>query len=184
MNMKRFCKQGASDNMSRRAFTLIEVIVTVSILGILAAIILPMFLGSSVQAKEAAAQDVLRIMRSQIELYRFEHRGLVPGDVINLLGNKVPATLQVLEKQFKETTDVNGQPISATSSIKKYGPYFQKLPVNPFNNLSTINYVVKPTAFSAAANGTSSGWLYMRDTAEFRLNWTGTDSQGKNYIDY
>jgi general secretion pathway protein G len=167
--------------MNKKAFTLVEVIVVVSILGILAAIVLPMFLGSSVQAKEAAVLDALRMMRSQIELYRFEHKGLVPGYI-----NLAPQSVATLTNQLIGTSSITGMArVSRTPAAPYvYGPYIQKLPVNPFNNLSTITYVISAQAFSAAANGTSSGWLYKRETAEFKLNWSGTDSRGKAYTDY
>jgi prepilin-type N-terminal cleavage/methylation domain-containing protein len=169
--------------MKKKAFTLIEVIVAVSILGILAAIVLPMFLGSSVQTKEAAARDALHMMRSQIELYRFEHKGVVPGYI-----NGFPATITVLTKQFTMTTSITGTLNPSTTptiptSTYLYGPYVQKLPVNPFNNLSTIKIVPSATAFPAAADKTT-GWLYKKETAEFKLNWTGTDATGKAYTDY
>ena len=64
------------------------------------------------------------------------------------------------------------------------GPYLKKLPINPFNKLSTIIYVANGTEFSAVADGTSSGWLYKKETAEFKINWTGTDSDGTSFIDY
>ena len=40
-----------------------------------------------------------------------------------------------------------------------------------------------PANFAAEADR-STGWLFKRETCEFRLNWTGTDSQGINYLDY
>jgi general secretion pathway protein G len=177
---ERLTAWGMSDNMKKKAFTLIEVIVAVSILGILAAIVLPIFLGRSVQAKEAAARDALRIMRSQIELYRFEHKGLVPGYV-----NSSQAPSPTLINQFVGTSMITGMASASRTPAGAYvyGPYLQKLPVNPFNNLSTIKYVASATAFSAAADKTT-GWLYKKETAEFKLNWTGTDSEGKSYINY
>jgi prepilin-type N-terminal cleavage/methylation domain-containing protein len=168
--------------MNRKAFTLIELMIVVSILGILAAIVLPILENSSQQAKEAAAGDVLRIMRSQIELYRFQHQGLVPGYM-----NGLQATTTVLTNQFIGTSSITGMtpPILSRTPVAPYvyGPYLEKLPTNPLNNLSTIKYVPSATAFSAAADKTT-GWLYKKETAEFKLNWTGTDSQGKSYIDY
>ncbi|MFH1717122.1 MAG: hypothetical protein ABIF19_07210, partial [Planctomycetota bacterium] len=65
-----------------------------------------------------------------------------------------------------------------------YGPYLKKIPENPFNKLSTIAYVAEATAFSAAADGTSSGWLYKKETGEMAINWTGTDSGGVAYYNY
>ena len=53
-----------------------------------------------------------------------------------------------------------------------------------FNKLSTITYVADGTAFSAVVDGTSGGWLYKKETAEFKINWTGNDSEGVAFIDY
>jgi hypothetical protein len=94
--------------------------------------------------------------------------------------------VNVLALQFVGTSAVNGAASSGTvpSAPFLYGPYVKKIPKNPFNNLSTITYVDQATAFSAAVNGTSSGWLYKKETGEFVINWTGTDRAGVAYYDY
>ena len=171
--------------MTKKAFTLIEVLITVAILGIVVAIVMPLF-GNHIQhSKEASAQDALRIVRSQIELYTFEHKGLPPGYFINPLGIKSQATLTMLNNQFIGTSTLDGNAVSSRSpsGLYIYGPYLQKLPVNPFSDRSSIKYVPLATLFSTAADKTT-GWLYKKETGEFRLNWTGTDSEGKNYLDY
>ena len=60
----------------------------------------------------------------------------------------------------------------------------KKIPENPFNGLNTIAYVAEATAFSTVADGSSSGWLYKKETGEVVLNWTGTDKKGVAYYDY
>lgn len=177
--------QNTSDNMRNKGFTLVEIIVVIAILGILAAIVLPMVGNHVSQGKEASARKALEIVRSQISLYQFEHGGLVPGYFINPMGNKSQATITMLTNQFVGTSTLDGNAVATRTpaGLYRYGPYMEKFPVNPFNNLSTIKYVPSATTFSAVATKTT-GWLYKKETAEFKLNWTGTDSEGKKYLDY
>lgn len=167
--------------MRKKGFTLIEVILVVTILGILAALVLPTFSDHATAARESAAKSNLMTIRSQIELYRLQHNGIPPGYV-----NGTDAGLDVLALQFVGTTAVDGVASPSTIPLSPfiYGPYLKKIPKNSFNNLSTIAYVAQATAFSAAVDGTSSGWLYKKETGEFVINWTGTDSQGVAYYNY
>jgi prepilin-type N-terminal cleavage/methylation domain-containing protein len=167
--------------MKKKAFTLVELIIVVTILGILASLVIPTFQGHVVQAKEAAAKDNLKVIRTQIEVYKMQHNGVPPGYIS---GSGAPSALLAL--QFTATTTDDGAVSTSTIPAGAYvnGPYIKKIPENPFNKLSTINYVTDGTAFSTAADGTSSGWLYKKETAEFKINWNGNDSQGNAYIDY
>lgn len=54
--------------MSKRGFSLAELLINVAILGILAAVVVPQFQAHSAQAKVAVGKDSLRILRSAIEL--------------------------------------------------------------------------------------------------------------------
>lgn len=167
--------------MKEKAFTLVEVILVVTILGILAALVMPTFQGHIVKARESAAKDNLRVMRNQIELYKLQHKGVPPGYV-----NGAPLPESLLQLQFIMTTDEAG--VASLSTVPSdpyiYGPYLKKLPENSYNKLSNITYVAEATAFSAAVDGTSSGWLYKKETGEIRINWTGTDSEGTAFYDY
>jgi general secretion pathway protein G len=167
--------------MRNKGFTLIEVILVVTILGILAALVLPTFSDHATSAKESAAKSNLMTIRSQIELYKLQHNGVPPGYAAGS-----PVAVDIMQLQLTGTTTVDGaaSPSTVPAGPFIYGPYVKKIPKNPFNNLSTIAYVAQATAFSAAVNGTSSGWLYKKETGEFGINWTGTDSEGIAYYSY
>ena len=53
--------------LARRAFTLVEVLIVVAILGILAAIVMPEVQGYTEKAKESAAKENLRQIRSVLQ---------------------------------------------------------------------------------------------------------------------
>jgi prepilin-type N-terminal cleavage/methylation domain-containing protein len=63
----------------KRAFTLIEILIVVVILGILAAIVIPQFTDASQDAAESAAKSTLQTARSQVELYKFKENA-IPAD--------------------------------------------------------------------------------------------------------
>jgi len=67
---------------TKRAFTLIEILIVVVILGILAAIVIPQFTDASQEAMLSSVKSQLQTLRSQIELYRVKHGGQV-SDLIN-----------------------------------------------------------------------------------------------------
>lgn len=66
----------------RKAFTLVEILIVVVILGILAAIVVPQFTSASEEAQAGNVATQLQTIRSQIELYRVKHNGNYP-DLIN-----------------------------------------------------------------------------------------------------
>jgi len=130
---------------ARSGFTLVEILIVVVILGILAAIVIPQFTNASEQAKESSLVSDLQTMRSQIELYKVQHKGLLPGEG----GASIELAITGL-------TDVKGD-VKTAPGDGVYGPYLQKLPKNPFTEGRGIN--------GPAADGSVQGWTLGVDPA-------------------
>src|SRR3982751_5070822 len=65
---------------SRNAgFTLVEILIVVVILGILATIVIPQFSNASHEARESMLKDDLRYLRTQVQVFKAQHREIPPG---------------------------------------------------------------------------------------------------------
>jgi type II secretory pathway pseudopilin PulG len=134
----------------------------VAILGILAAITLPMLNGHITEAKESAAKDNLRILRNAIGLYAAQHNGIPPGYPLD--NTSVP-------------------PMATALVLGMRGTYLNILPENPFNNKTTFLMIANGVSFPAAPTS-QYGWVYQPQTKTIKLDWPGTDKDGVSYYDY
>jgi prepilin-type N-terminal cleavage/methylation domain-containing protein len=149
----------------RDAFSLVELLITISIVGILAAIIVPTFQSHTQEAKESAAKDNLRILRNTIERYAAQHNDVAPG----YSGNDPTQSVAQMSLRIQLID----------------GNYLSAFPVNPFNNISLFRKIQNNEDFPTEPMSIDLyGWIYKAQTKEIRLNWTGTDSEGILYFDY
>jgi prepilin-type N-terminal cleavage/methylation domain-containing protein len=148
----------------KKAFTLVEFMILVALLGILAAIALPIYQGHITEAKEAALKDTLRIVRNAIELYAAQHDDVPPGYPQN------------------DPTQPPGF-IDIWLQLIKNGKYLPELPMNPFNESEIITVIPNDGEMPTEATGLS-GWIYKPATKDFRIDWPGTDSQSIRFYDY
>lgn len=172
----------------KKAFSLVEILIVVAILGILAAIVMPQFQNHSTLAKEAAAKDNIRILRNAIELYTSQHNDIPPG---YLSGNTAAdPIINFFFVQLTEPTNESGQDGSGMmgqpdSQVFPFGPYISDFPENPFtdNTQYPVWMLGNSQQVPDEANG-QTAWIYHAATRTIKLNWPGTDSQGIPYYDY
>jgi general secretion pathway protein G len=67
------------DDKTKSAFTLVELVVVIMILGILAAIAAPRVLGASDKATDNSVRQTLSVIRDAIDRYVADHNGILPG---------------------------------------------------------------------------------------------------------
>ncbi len=127
--------------MRSLAFTLVELLIVVVILGILSTVVVPQFSDARADTQLSSLTTDLKIIRAQIELYKLEHNNNYP-------------TFSEFRRQMKRRTDIDG------NIGPDFGPYLLSIPENPYNNMKLIKVIL---------NGTS-GWYYNETTGDFRAN--------------
>jgi len=127
--------------MTRKGFTLVEILIVVIILGILAAVVIPQFTEASNDARASALNSDLQTVRSQIELYKIQHNDTLPTDETTIVAQLTSKTL------------VDG----TVNAAGTFGPYLQQFPTNPYTNTNTVG----------AATAADQGWIYVAADGSF-----------------
>ena len=107
---------------NRRGMTLIELLIGITVLGIMGTLVYPHFSYATENAEENAHKQQLKMVRMAIQLYQIQHGGNIPNLLSNLDDLTKPST-------YKGRT---------------YGPYLSKAPKN--HKLSNVfdGYNVDP----------------------------------------
>ncbi len=164
-----------------KAFTLVEILIVVIILGILAAIVLPKFSNASAIARASMLADDLRVVRMQLTVFKSQHcdipAGYPGGD-----RTAAPTEAALILHMTKASNAACATADPGTPGYE-YGPYLREMPANPINGKDTIQVLANGAAFPAAGDD-SHGWVYQPSTMTFKADSPGADDKGRTYFDY
>ena len=138
-----------------RAFTLVEILIVVIILGILGTIIIGLFQNGTKDASAASLRDNLRNLRTQLQLY-LAHHGEYPAQA-------------TLTEQLTQYTDNAGDHSATKTATHIYGPYIFSMPPLPVGANKGQSGVTTLT-YSAGF-----GWGYDAATGTLRANCPDTE---------
>jgi general secretion pathway protein G len=132
----------------RKGFTLVELLVVIVVLAVLAAIVLPKFLGAGQRSKEAALKSDLKILRNAVSLYLTD-TGAYPAALSDLASTSAIAS----------GLDSTGASKSITAADWN-GPYVESVPNDPvggsaftYHTDTTGGHKVGEVRSSATGNG-------------------------------
>jgi general secretion pathway protein G len=138
----------------RKAFTLVEMVVVIVILGILAAIAVPKLINTSGVATDNGLKQSLSIVRDAIDYYASQNAGAYPG--------------------------ADGSETTFKNDLKPYiRGSFPKCPVAPKSDTVRI----ETTAGTTVANDATDGWVYNNQDGTFIVNSTATSHDGTTTYD-
>jgi general secretion pathway protein G len=148
--------------VKNKAFTLVEILIVVIILGILAAIVIPQFTEASNDARVSALQSDLQTCRSQLELYKVQHLENYPQAIVGSDSTKVIA-------QLTSRTNSAGT-VGTDPTLFPFGPYLQQFPSNSFVSDTTKSGTITFGTTDPAPGNAASGWYINTSTGKFSAN--------------
>ena len=171
--MKRILE--TAGHKRQAAFTLIEMLIVIVILGILAMVIIPQISTSTDDAKLATLQTNLSSVRNAVELYYAQHNSVYPGAVLGGAPNAATAFVQ----QLTRYTDIAGTISVTRSATNKFGPYIKggNIGVNPFNNKSDVVVDTTVNNITTKTSDGTTGWKFYAITGVFMANDGAHDNE-------
>ena len=125
--------------------------------------------------------DNLRILRTQVQVFKGQHRGVPPG-YPNCQPAQAPTEAAFIEHMTKSST-AEGTIAAPHTPGFRFGPYFSEMPENPINGKATVQMMADGAQFPAAPDN-SHGWIYQPSTGRVKGDCPGTDESGNDYFGY
>ena len=164
-----------------KGFSLVEILIVVIILGVLAAIVIPQFSNATASARASMLADTLRIMRTQVMVFKSQHNSVSPG-----YPGGEPAqtpTEAAFTAHITQASTAFCVTAAPGTAGYPYGPYMRQLPQNPINGKTTVHVLGDGEAIPSSPSN-SYGWIFQPSTLTFLGDTMGADDGGRNYFDY
>jgi len=132
------------------AFTLVELIIVITVLGILAAMVIPKLSSATDVARSNGAFSQITSVRKQMEVWKLDHADNLP-------------TLAQLQAGASDWESFTGKTTQAgdVDAVGRLGPYFPTPPMNPFTNSTLVVEAGSPVI--------TAGWTYDQNTGILKL---------------
>ena len=165
---------------ARKAFTLIEILIVVMILGILAAVVIPQVTNASGEANRSSLITTVQSLRSQIALFRLQHNDYLPG-ADPVVGSGATFDQAVFWDQMSMFSDISGATSATRTGQYDKGPYMQSVPKNPLCPVRANADDVEDTIDGAPATNVV-GFIYDYQGGAGSGKIWGTDTDGKTAV--
>jgi prepilin-type N-terminal cleavage/methylation domain-containing protein len=173
--------------MKKHAFSLIELIVAVVILGVLAALAIPRFSQGAVNDSEAELRTNLAVLRTAIEMYYHDHGAYPSQRPAGTVGAEA-GTAAAFIRQLTQYTDAEGHARTTSDDMFCYGPYLQNgvppCPVSAGHPSAVVHLIAGKAEPAYDPFATHAGWIYHYETGYIAANSASTDMRGVRYDSY
>jgi type IV pilus assembly protein PilA len=137
-------------------FTLVELLVVVLVIGILAAIAIPMFLGDSGRAKDAQAKELARTAQTSAETISTENSGtyaLVSPPELNRVEQTIPIVASTSEAYLSAASGTQDE-----YSVTATAPNGDELTIKKNSSGEVTRECASPIEKTGCSGGESGSW--------------------------
>jgi general secretion pathway protein G len=147
-------------NRTKKAFTLVEILIVVVILGILAAIVVPQFTNATQDAQGGNLKAQIKSVQNQIELFKART-------------NAYPTLVEL----NANPTLAGGLDMTHGWSVLIDGKYIKTAPRNPAAPATASNWAVVAGLPGPAPAGAAAGWVYDETSGTLSATYFDEDTQ-------